>query len=79
MAKRGFVTLVSLIWSLWESVLGSTIAYLKLTKLTKVTTVVYWGPLKAEDWAIERPGHEKPPLMGDGVERVGGSYFTPAG
>jgi hypothetical protein len=36
-AKRGFVTLVSLIWSLWESVLGSLIGYLKLTKLTKPT------------------------------------------
>jgi hypothetical protein len=36
-AKRGFVALVSFIWSLWESVLGSTIAYLKLTKLTKPT------------------------------------------
>jgi hypothetical protein len=36
--------LVSFIWSLWESVLGSTIAYLKLTKLTKPTV----GALEVE-------------------------------
>jgi hypothetical protein len=53
--KRGFVTFVGFIWSLWESVLVSPIAYLKLTKPTKVTE----GALEDGQRGTGRPGHEK--------------------